>query len=86
MTNKQIMMAYRAEKGITESTELYTFAVWRSKGYTVKKGEKSRHIVHLWKYTEKKVIKDDQEVKKVACFGKSMYLFERSQVEKIERH
>ena len=83
-TNRQIIMQYKIENNIPLETELYTYATWRSMGYIVRKGECSKHRVSLWKHKEKTVIKDGQEVTSGYCFGKTCYLFERGQVEKIK--
>ena len=82
-TNTQIIETYKAAHNIPISTPLYTYAVWRSMGYQVKKGEKCRHRVCLWKYGEKKIEQDGQERTVGRCFHKTMSLFEMSQVERM---
>ena len=85
ITNKQIMEMYRAEKGISADVELYTFAAWKRLGFSVKKGEKSTHVVALWKYTEKKKDEDEEE-KQIGgyCVTRNMHLFTREQVEPLK--
>ena len=82
-TNKSIVEAYKAAHGISIDTPLYTYGVWYNKGYQVKKGEKCRHRVCLWKYGEKKIKQDGQERTVGRCFNKTMSLFEMSQVERM---
>lgn len=83
-TNKSIINAYKTAHNIPLSTLLYTYAAWRSMGYQVKKGEKCRHRVQMWKHTEK-TIEQDGETKKVGrCFSKITHLFEAEQVERIK--
>ena len=33
--------------------EIHTFAAWKELGYAVKKGEKSKIKINIWKYTQK---------------------------------
>ena len=61
MTNYQMVLNAALEKGIItpEAIEryhaagyrvpLFTYAVWKNYGYTVKRGEKARLAVSLWK-------------------------------------
>lgn len=83
MTNQAIMAAYKVAHNIPEDTPLYTYAVWKQKGYTVKKGEHAKHRVTMHKYTPGGV-DSEGNVKSARCFGKTMHLFEFSQVEKIK--
>lgn len=76
-TNAQIIETYKAAHNIPLSTPLYTYAVWRSMGYQVKKGEASRHRVQMCKVIKQK------ETNEKKAFKKIMYLFEESQVTKI---
>ena len=87
-TNTQIIETYKAAHNIPLSTPLYTYAVWRSMGYQVKRGEASRHRVQLWKYIPGKKTTDTEaqeapQGKGCRCFMKTMYLFEMSQVERM---
>lgn len=83
ITNKAIIEAYKAEQGLPVEYPLFTYAVWKTKGYQVKKGEKCKHRVCLWKYGEKKIEQDGQERTVGRCFHKTMSLFSMEQVERI---
>ena len=83
ITNKAIIDLYKAENGLPVNYPLFTYAAWLKQGYRVKKGEKCRHHVCLWKHTEKKIEQEGQERTVGKCFHKTMSLFEMSQVEKI---
>ena len=83
ITNKAIIELYKAEQGLPLDMPLYTWAVWHNMGYRVRKGEKCRHRVCLWKYGEKKIKQDGQERTVGRCFNKTMSLFEMSQVERM---
>ena len=81
-TNKAIIDAYKAANGLSLDAPLYTWAVWHNMGYRVRKGEKCKHRVTMWKMGQKK----DDEGKMVntgRCFHKTMSLFEMSQVERM---
>lgn len=82
-TNKAIIDAYKAANGLSLDTPLYTWAVWYNMGYRVRKGEKCKHRVTLWKHTEKKIEQDGQEKTVEKCFHKVANLFEMSQVERM---
>lgn len=83
ITNKAIIEAYKAEQGLPLDTPLYTYAAWMAKGYRVRKGEKCKHRVTLWKHTERKIEQDGQEKTVGKCFHKVANLFEMSQVERM---
>lgn len=81
-TNKVIIELYKAENGLPLDMPLYTWAAWHNMGYRVRKGEKCKHRVTMWKMGQKK----DDEGKMVntgRCFHKTMSLFEMSQVERM---
>lgn len=82
VTNKAIIDLYKAENGLPLDMPLYTWAVWHNMGYRVRKGEKCKHRVQLWKMSTKK---DDEGnvVDTGRCFHKTMSLFTSEQVEKI---
>lgn len=75
--NIDIVAAYKRQHAIPDNTILLTYGKWRSSGYQVKKGEKCKYRIHMWKYVEK----NDEE--KGRCYQKTMYLFDQTQVEKI---
>lgn len=81
-TNKAIIDAYKAENGLPLDMPLYTWAVWHNMGYRVRKGEKCKHRVTMWRMGQKK---DDEGnmVNTGRCFHKTMSLFTIEQVEKI---
>ena len=83
ITNKAIIDAYKATHGLPLDMPLYTWAVWHNMGYQVKKGERCRHRVALYKHTEKTIEQDGQERTVGRCFVKTANLFEMSQVERM---
>lgn len=83
ITNKAIIELYKAENGLPLDMPLYTWAVWHNMGYRVRKGEKCKHRVTMWRMGQKK----DNEGKMVntgRCLHKTMSLFEMSQVERMD--
>lgn len=82
-TNKAIIDAYKAENGLPVDTPLYTWAVWHNMGYQVRKGEKCKHRVQLWRYGKQKIEQDREDRTAGRCFYKTMSLFGMDQVEKI---
>lgn len=82
ITNKAIIELYKAEQGLPLDMPLYTWAVWHNMGYRVRKGEKCKHRVTMWRMGQKK---DDEGnmVDTGRCFHKTMSLFEMSQVERM---
>lgn len=106
MNNYQIVLSAALSEGITTPEEiekyhaagyrvpLFTYAVWKSYGYTVKRGEKARLIVSLWKEGKKKTLPEalpedadalpEEEKKRRGFFLKKCFLFDRKQVEKTE--
>lgn len=82
ITNKAIIEQYKAEQGLPLDMPLYTWAVWHNMGYRVRKGEKCKHRVTMWKMGQKKD-DDGNMVDTGKCFHKTMSLFTSDQVEKI---
>ena len=82
ITNKTIIELYKAENGLPVDYPLYTWAVWHNMGYRVRKGEKCKHRVQLWKYAQRTVEQDGQEQTVGKCFFKTANLFTIDQVEK----
>ena len=82
-TNKAIIEAYKAAHGIPLDYPLFTYGAWMAQGYRVRKGEKCRHRVTLYKHTTKKIEQDGQERTVGRCFVKTANLFEMSQVERM---
>ena len=64
---------------------IHTFAIWKSMGYIVKKGEHAKIVTKLWKMTNKKEVDEDTyEVKnKQHMYLVKSYLFTKDQVEKM---
>lgn len=82
-TNKDIIAAYKAANNIPLTAPLYTYAAWIAQGYRVRKGEKCKHRVTMWKHTERKIEQDGEEKTVGRCFHKVVNLFEMSQVERM---
>lgn len=83
ITNKAIIELYKAEQGLPINYPLFTYAAWLKQGYQVKKGEKCKHRVSLWKYAQRTVEQDGQEQTMGRCFFKTVSLFTMEQVERI---
>lgn len=82
-TNKDIIAAYKVANNIPLTAPLCTWAVWHNMGYRVRKGEKCKHRVTMWKHTERKIEQDGEEKTVGRCFHKVVNLFEMSQVERM---
>lgn len=64
--------------------EIHTFAAWKQKGFSVKKGEHAVASFLIWKYSDKKVGEvDGEEVEDGRMFLKKSHFFTRAQVEPI---
>lgn len=88
ITNAKIIEYYKAENNIPTDKPLFTYAVWKSMGYQVKRGEASRHRVQLWKYIPRAgkadtVAQQAPQSKGNRCFMKTVCLFEAGQVERM---
>lgn len=82
-TNKDIIEAYKAANNIPLTAPLYTYAAWIAQGYRVRKGEKCKHRVTMWKHTESKIEQDGEEKTIGRCFHKVVNLFDAGQVERM---
>lgn len=82
-TNKAIIEQYKAKNGLPINYPLFTYAAWLNQGYKVKKGEKSKHRVQLWKYAQKTMEQDEKERTIGRCFFRTVSLFTMEQVERI---
>lgn len=82
ITNAQIITQYKQDHGFPLDYPLFTYAAWIAQGYRVRKGEKCKHRVTMWRMGQKK---DDEGnmVNTGKCFHKTMSLFEMSQVERM---
>ena len=83
ITNAQIITQYKQAHGLPIDYPLNTWATWKAMGYMVKRGEKCKHRVIMWKHTTKTVEQEGQERTVGKCFHKTMNLFEMSQVERV---
>lgn len=83
ITNKAIIEQYKAENGLPINYPLFTYAAWLAQGYRVRKGEKCRHRVPLYKHTTKTIDQDGQEQTVGKCFIKTANLFTMEQVERM---
>ena len=65
--------------------EIRTYAMWKSLGYQVKKGEKAIAKFSIWKYVTKKSKEkeDEEEAENSKMFLKASSFFKFSQVEKV---
>lgn len=84
MTNAEIIGAECVLRGITETC--HTYSKWKSLGYAVRRGEKAKFSVPLWKKTgRKKETEDDTEANECGkMYLCKSFLFGESQVEKVE--
>lgn len=82
-TNAQIISQYKQAHGLPIDYPLNTWATWKAMGYMVKRGEKCKHRVTMWKHATKTVEQDGQERTVGKCFYKTMNLFEAGQVERM---
>lgn len=96
MTNLEIIMAEAiAHKIYTEeeieeimlttgNLKIHTFAMWKSLGYKVKKGEHARIVTKLWKCKKStKEVDEDNEVEYRNMYLVKSFLFTEDQVEKV---
>ena len=82
-TNAMIIEMYKAEHNI--SCPLHTYSKWQSLGYQVKKGEKCKHRITIWKGCTKKVkLEDGSEAEGTKVIMKTACFFTMNQVEKID--
>ncbi len=102
MTNMQIIVNSAVEHGLYSEAEveelfvamgclpLFTFAEWKKRGYSVKKGEKAKMMCYIWKMKREKTTVhqksgDDVEVDEKNFYKVKAYFFMPDQVEKIEK-
>ena len=96
MTNAEIIektSLQLAEQGVLKMIEIdgvsmpepiHTFNGWKERGYSVKKGEKSKSKFSIWKHTSKTVEKDGKEEERSSMFSKVSAFFTFEQVEPIK--
>ena len=64
--------------------EIHTFNGWKARGFSVKKGEKSKIKFTIWKYSSKKIEDENgEEDEKASMFMKLSAFFTREQVEEL---
>lgn len=88
MTNSEILTNARKEAGIAEGVKIDTFIGWKTKGYSVKKGEKMAFSAKIWipKHPEKKkeeMTLEDYLKPAPNCFLKNCVYFTEFQVQEI---
>ena len=87
MTNTAIILGYMQLNNLdTNKIVLHTYAQWKKLGYQVKKGEKSKHRISVWKRSIKKVENEDGEKEEVdngRYFLKESAFFTQDQVEAV---
>ena len=85
ITNAMIIENYKASAGI--SGPLHTYAKWKQLGYQVKRGEKSHHLLTIWKQTSKTVKNKEtgEETMSNRMIMKTAYFFTIEQVEAIQK-
>ena len=73
---------------LEEPEALHTFAVWKEMGRVVKKGEKARAAIQIWKqgksYTTTNKETGEQEEKEGRMFMKTAYFFTLEQTEEYK--
>ena len=70
---------------IPEAEPIHTFAMWKSKGFKVRKGEHAITRLTIWKYTQHRNDEDTDPdaIPEGHCFMKEACFFAASQVEPI---
>ena len=73
---------------LEEPEELHTFAAWKELGRIVRKGEKCKARIQIWKYSSKKKKDDNDEETAEAgggkCYMKTAFFFTREQTEEYK--
>lgn len=89
MTNTAIILSYMQMNQLDlNKIVLHTYAQWKKLGYQVKKGEKSKHRISVWKRSIKKVENEEGEKEEVdngRYFLKESAFFTQDQVEAINK-
>lgn len=87
MTNTAIILGYMQLNNLDPTKIiLHTYAQWKKLGYQVKKGEKSKHKITVWKRSTKKIENEDgdkEEVDNGRYFLKESAFFTQEQVERM---
>lgn len=89
MTNTAIILSYMQMNQLDPNKiVLHTYAQWKKLGYQVKKGEKSKHRISVWKRSIKKVENEEGEKEEVdngRYFLKKSAFFTQDQVEAMSK-
>lgn len=82
-TNNEIIATYKMLNGITET--IHTYSTWKKLGFVVRKGEKAKHRISVWKHYANTVTdkKTGEEKTRSGLFLKESCFFLESQVEPI---
>lgn len=87
MTNTAIILGYMQLNNLDPTKIiLHTYAQWKNLGYQVKKGEKSKHKITVWKRSTKKIENEDgdkEDIDTGRYFLKESAFFTQEQVERI---
>ena len=87
MTNTAIILGYMQLNNLDPAKIiLHTYAQWKKLGYQVKRGEKSKHKITVWKRSTKKIENEDgdkEEVDTGRYFLKESAFFTQEQVERM---
>ena len=86
-----VVNARGEEVQIQEPVEMHTFQSWKSKGYSVKRGEKAVIKLTIWKHTGRRTeVLQDTEGNRIEqedaghCFSKVAAFFSQEQVELLK--
>ena len=91
MTNTAIILNYMQLNNLDPNKiVLHTYATWKKLGYQVKKGEKSKHKIPVWKPSTKKVeVENEDGTKEEKTNGryinKTSAFFTQEQVKKKKK-
>lgn len=71
------------EKMIEMPEEIHTYAAWKSRGYQVKRGEKAKAMIYIWKFRAGKEATEETEATEDKMFKTKAFFFTLDQVEKL---
>ena len=83
MTNNEIIAMEKINNNLHPDTELHTYAIWKSLGYQVQKGQKALVSTKLWKMVDVTNKKSGKKEEKMILCNASLFSYE--QVKKIEK-
>ena len=69
---------------VEEPEEIHTFAVWKARGYSVKRGEHAVAKLRIWKHTLKRAEDPEKERDLEKMFMKTAFFFTQDQVEPLK--